>query len=352
MAQVRKGGAPYWGQTSQTPQTPQEVSRKKEPDKPPGPGDLEGVPPRFSGTLPDTGWELPDNARPTELPPTSGNTAAIATGRAEDTTRSLLDELDAIGARHGAASRPTIDANQADLDQRQADFLGYSPAAQQGVLGATQQYAPSAQRDALADLRQQIAASQQGPSQAEQMLGQAADMSAADALSLARSGRGGPGAQARAMRGAQAQQAATGVDTASSLAQLRAGEEQADLQRQLQAAGLGAQLSGGIDQSVLAGLGQQGALAQGVDQGALQALAQATGVDVSQLQAGLQQYGTDAQMGAAQMGAYGDAYGQIQDMYRQILAGEYGISEVRESKREPRSYLWGAYKPGDWDWVR
>ncbi len=109
----------------------------------------------------------------------------------------------------------------------------------------------------------------EGPSAAQAQLTQGRDASMADALSLARSGRGGAGQQARALRGAFAQNAATMGQTNQAAALLRANEAQNYKQQQLQGLGLGANIAAGKDQNTLSALGLSGNLAQGIDQDTL-----------------------------------------------------------------------------------
>ena len=128
-----------------------------------------------------------------------------------------------------------------------------------GMEGEVSGYGPDAQSDVLNQLRQ-FTQQPEGPSRAEALMGQAADTNMADALSLARGTRGGAGAQARAMRVAQAQNAATGVDTANNLAALRAGEAQQRRQQDLGALTAAGNVAGSADQSILDALGLRGDL--------------------------------------------------------------------------------------------
>lgn len=83
-------------------------------------------------------------------------------------------------------------------------------------------------------------------SKAEAQLADAQQMNLSNSLALARSARGGPAAQAQALRGAQAEGAATMSQSSRDLATLRAQEEDTAKQRELSALGLGGQLSGDI----------------------------------------------------------------------------------------------------------
>lgn len=83
-------------------------------------------------------------------------------------------------------------------------------------------------------------------SKAEAQLADAQQMNLSNSLALARSARGGPAAQAQALRAAQGEGAATMSQTSRDLATLRAQEEDTAKSRELQALGLGGQLSGDI----------------------------------------------------------------------------------------------------------
>lgn len=102
----------------------------------------------------------------------------------------------------------------------------------------------------------------QAPSAAEIQLKQGAQGNMADALALARSGRArDAGSQARNLNVAQAQNSATGVDTARDTALLRAKETTDQKAQQLQALGLKGNLAQGLDQGTLSALGLQGDIA-------------------------------------------------------------------------------------------
>jgi hypothetical protein len=82
-----------------------------------------------------------------------------------------------------------------------------------------------------------------GPSMAEAQLQQAQAGNMADLIGAARSGRGGAGAQAQALRGAMSEGSAIMSDTAGQLATLRAQEEDMLKNRQLNAIGLGGDMA-------------------------------------------------------------------------------------------------------------
>lgn len=148
-----------------------------------------------------------------------------------------------------------------------------APGAQQGVLGAATRAAaaPGAQAGVMPGV-DQFLAGPEGPSAAEIQLRQAQDDSMSDALSLARSTRGGAGAKNRAMRVAMAENAATQSGNARDLSLLRAKEAEARRAETLQGLGLKSDVAQGMDQREQGLLGIQGDLAQGVDQRDLEAL--------------------------------------------------------------------------------
>lgn len=82
-----------------------------------------------------------------------------------------------------------------------------------------------------------------GPSMAEAQLQQSQADNMANLIGAARSGRGGAGAQAQALRGAMSEGSAIMSDTAGQLATLRAQEADMQKNRQLSAIGLGGQMS-------------------------------------------------------------------------------------------------------------
>jgi hypothetical protein len=108
-------------------------------------------------------------------------------------------------------------------------------------------------------------------SKAEAQLADAQQMNLSNSLALARSARGGPAAQAQALRGAQAEGAATMSQSARDLATLRAQEEDTAKARELQALGLGGQLSGDIRTGDIGERGQNvGALETALNAGTTQ----------------------------------------------------------------------------------
>lgn len=138
-------------------------------------------------------------------------------------------------------------------------------ALQMGQLGQVQQFmgGPREQSTVLGDVRS-FRQQPRTPSAAELQLLGAQDSAMSDALSLARSARGGPGAVNRAMRVAQAENAATQATGARDLALLRAKEDEAFRAQQLQALGLEGQLGQGLDADTLRALGLGGDIATNI----------------------------------------------------------------------------------------
>lgn len=133
-----------------------------------------------------------------------------------------------------------------------------------------------------------------GPSIAQAQLQQSQADNMANLIGAARSGRGGAGAQAQALRGAMSEGSALMSDTAGQLATLRAQEADMLKNRQLNAIGLGGQMSeaqraqdlGFRGQNLQALQGDQGAALQGRGQDLTAAMAnQSTQTALEQLQA-------------------------------------------------------------------
>ncbi len=123
----------------------------------------------------------------------------------------------------------------------------------------------------------------QGPSAAELQLKQGAQGNMSDALALARSGRArDAGSLARNLNVAQAQNAATGVDTARDTAALRAKETTDAKAQQLQALGLKGNLAQGLDQGTLSALGLQGDLSNQMRNANVTERGQSLGFDQAQ----------------------------------------------------------------------
>ena len=160
--------------------------------------------------------------------------------------------------------------------QGQTDVMGkalaFKPTRQTGVMKELGGFKPQAQSGVMGEL-DSFRQAPQGASEAELLLERAAQGNMSDALSIARSGRArDAGSQARALNVAQAQNAATGVDTARDVGALRAKEAEARRAQDLQALSQKGALASGVDQSKLGALTAKGNLAQGADQSALGAL--------------------------------------------------------------------------------
>lgn len=167
----------------------------------------------------------------------------------------------------GGGTSPAVDAlrsqqdaaRQLGMDVLSGEVGGPNPAdrdLQMTELERIQQFlnGPREQRNVLSDV-DAFLAQPQGPSAAEIQLTQAQDDAMSDALSLARSARGGAGAVNRAMRVAQAENAANQATGARDLALLRAKEEEANRAQILQGLGLKGELAGGLDANTLTALG-------------------------------------------------------------------------------------------------
>src|SRR5688572_9575206 len=118
---------------------------------------------------------------------------------------------------------------------------GSAPGAIAGQLGTMG--ASSADQQGMMSRLNQFLDTPNGPSVAEAQLQQAQANNVGQMLGLARSGRGGAGAQAQALAGAMSEGSALASDTAGQLATLRAQEEDMRRGRTLSAIGLGGDLA-------------------------------------------------------------------------------------------------------------
>lgn len=119
--------------------------------------------------------------------------------------------------------------------------MGQGPGAIAGQLG--NQGASNADQQGMLSRLNGFLDGPEGPSVAEAQLKQAQAGNMADLIGAARSGRGGAGASAQALRGAMSEGSALMSDTAGQLATLRAQEADMQKNRQLSAIGLGGQMS-------------------------------------------------------------------------------------------------------------
>jgi hypothetical protein len=205
----------------------------------------------------------------------------------------VLDGSVAPGGAGAGGQQDVLDAAMSFLPSAQqgaaARTAGFTPSAQQAATGQVNAYqaGPRAQSGVMSQL-DQFAQQPAGPSAAELQLQQGAQGNMSDALSLARSGRSrDAGSQARNLNVAQAQNAATNVDTTRDTALLRANEAATQRAQNLQALGQKGQLAQGVDSGTLQALGLGSDLAKGTDQSTLGALGigadLAKGIDTSTL---------------------------------------------------------------------
>jgi hypothetical protein len=205
----------------------------------------------------------------------------------------VLDGSVAPGGAGAGGQQDVLDRAMSFLPSAQqaaaAQTAGFTPSAQQAATGNVNAY-QSGPRAQTGVMNQLDAFSQQpaGPSAAELQLQQGAQGNMADALSLARSGRSrDAGSQARNLNVAQAQNAATNVDTTRDTALLRANEAATARAQNLQALGQKGQLAQGVDTGTLGALGIGADLAKGTDTSTLGALGigadLAKGIDNSSL---------------------------------------------------------------------
>lgn len=164
-----------------------------------------------------------------------------ALNRTQQQTNTLLDQSRNFHPQ-AASVLPSLPAGPGQI----APQLGAAPkvgavgavAPQMGTLGAQ-----NAGQQSFLDQLQSRLSGPQGPSVAEAQLRQAQANNAAELLGAARSGRGTAADQAERLREAMSQGSALMSDTAGQLATLRAQEEDMRANRDLNALGLGGQLS-------------------------------------------------------------------------------------------------------------
>lgn len=199
---------------------------------------------------------------------------------------------------------------QGKLDEVDAALTGYNPnfkvpgtgtmAAAPGTVGLGalpgQVAAPGLQAATDRTLQTQqldrvLGFNPQTASVAEAQLHDAAQQNLGQSLALARSARGGPAAQAQAMRNAQSEGAATMSQASRDLATLRAQEEDTAKQRELTALGLGNEQTSSIRGSDVTERGQNAtsldnALTAGVSQRGQDVNAQVAGLNAGVTQRG------------------------------------------------------------------
>lgn len=204
-----------------------------------------GGAPAAGGVMPTTGPHIVNpqagNAGITTIPGfTQGAAPASGGAAAAPPAAGGVFQVGARGAQPGMVqlgAAPTVNGASVGMTNP-----GAAPGAVMPQLG-TGGSGNAFQNSFLAQLQQQINAPQ-GPSIAAAQLKQAQADNAAQLIGAARSGRGGVGDQAEALREAMAGGSALMSDTAGQLATLRAQEEDMNKNRQLSALGLGGQLAG------------------------------------------------------------------------------------------------------------
>lgn len=202
------------------------------------------------------------------------------------------------GAPGGALA---IGAGQRSIDEVDAALAGLNPnaAAVAGTARAPQ----------LTALDRMLGFDPSTSSAAQAQLADATQANLSNSLALARSARGGPGAQAAAMRRAQAEGAATMSQQARDLATLRAQEEDTRKGRELQALGLGGELAGQLRGADITERGQDLSTSQANAQRALDATIARGGLAQSERQAGVAERAQTIQgaLGAANIQQQRDA---------------------------------------------
>lgn len=139
-----------------------------------------------------------------------------------------------VSGRLGAAPAPGQVGNIAGQ-------LGSAPGAISGQLGTMGQ--SNANQSSMFGRVNSFLDAPDGPSVAQAQLQSAQADNMANLIGAARSGRGGAGASAQALRGAVSEGGAVASDTAGQMATLRAQEEDMRKNRQLSAIGLGGQIA-------------------------------------------------------------------------------------------------------------
>lgn len=191
------------------------------------------------------------------------------------------------GAPVGAMGGLAGGIGQRSIDEVDAALAGLNPnaAAVAGTARAPQ----------LTALDRMLGFDPSTSSAAQSQLADATQSNLSNSLALARSARGGPGAQAAAMRRAQAEGAATMSQQARDLATLRAQEEDTRKGRELQALGLGGELAGQLRGADITERGQDLSTAQSNAQRELDATIARGGLAQSERQAGVAERGQSIQ---------------------------------------------------------
>ncbi len=206
---------------------------------------MEGAPTQGLATGPG-GSPLPGGG--SVLPPAGGGGPHIVGGPGAGPATSSVPQF----TQGGAAPAPASAGAAPALPQFQVGARGAAPGmVDPGALGALgsvagqlgNQGASSADQQSMLARLNGVLNAPQGPSVAEAQLRQAQAQNAAQLIGLARSGRGGPGDQAEALREAISAGSGLMSDTAGQIATLRAQEEDMRRNRELSGIGLGGQLA-------------------------------------------------------------------------------------------------------------
>jgi hypothetical protein len=184
---------------------------------------------------------------------------------------------------------------------------GAAPGAVQGTFG--NQGAQSADQAGMMGRLNGFLDAPEGPSVAEAQLKQAQAQNMGQMIGLARSGRGGAGAQAQALEGAMSEGGAVASDTAGQLATLRAQEEDMRKNRALSAIGLGGNMATDARGQDLSFRGQNLTAAQGDQSTQLGARGQDLTASMANQQTQTQLEGLRAQTA---LGARGQNLGALQ----------------------------------------
>jgi hypothetical protein len=162
---------------------------------------------------------------------------------------SQLGAVSNVGGRLGATPQSAMPRNVAGAlgaaprvgNVANVQGVGAAPGAVMGQAGTMGQ--SNADQAGMLSRVNQFLDQGNGPSMAEAQLQQAQAGNMANIIGAARSGRGGAGSQAQALRGAMSEGSAVMSDTAGQLATLRAQEEDMLKNRQLNAIGVGGQMA-------------------------------------------------------------------------------------------------------------
>lgn len=245
------------------------------------------------------------------------------------------------------------------VTQRAAPTTDYSTAnnalAQSGRAGQQQQ-------DVYGNLMS-FAQGPQGPSAAQAQLQEGANQAMGQNLALARAGSGF-GESAAGLASAQRANASTMASTANSAAQLRAQEDQAFRQQQLQAFGMGGDISGAQrnaaqqeaqilggqsefqTQSALTAEQQRDAAAQGYFGQGLQAAGMGYDADLAGRGMNLEAQNAAMQGRVAQGQTEADLYGTDAQVYKERLRRDEALAEQRRANRGEAAGLVGAVAGG------